>query len=52
MYLGSDQVTKHEGKSLSPHQHFHAVTSHLGILLAINVNAVEVGRVLREQGDH
>jgi hypothetical protein len=50
MYLWNYQVTNHEGKSL--HQHFHAVGSHHGILLAINVNVVKVGRVLRGQGDH
>jgi hypothetical protein len=49
MYLGSNVVTNHAGKS--QHQHFHAVTSHLGTLLAINVNVVEVGSILGRQGD-
>ena len=50
MYLGSDEVTNHEGKC--QHEHFHAVTRHLGTLLAINVNVVEVDRILSGQGDH
>ena len=50
MYLWSDEVTNHEGKS--QHEHFHAVTCHLCTLLAINVNVVEMGRILRGQGDH
>ena len=50
MYLWSDEVTNHKGKS--QHQHFHAITSHLGMFLAININVVEMGRVLRGQGDH
>ena len=40
MYLGSNEVTNHEGKC--QHEHFHAVTSHLGTLLAINVNVMSV----------
>ncbi len=52
MYLWRDQVTKHE-ETVSQHQHFHVVTSHLGILLSINVvNVMEVGRILRGQGEH
>ena len=50
MYLGSNEVTNHEGKC--QHEHFHAVTSHLGTLLAINVNVVEVGSILGGHGDH
>ena len=50
MYLWSDEVTNHEGKS--QHEHLHAVTCHLCTLLAINVNVVEMGRILRGQGDH
>ncbi len=50
MYLGSDEVTNHEGKS--QHQHFHVITSHLCMFLAINVNVVEMGHILRGQGDH
>ncbi len=50
MYLGSYEVTNSEGKR--QHEHFHAVTCHLFTLLAINVNVMEVGRILRGQGDH
>ena len=50
MYLGSNEVTNSEGKS--QHEHFHAVTCHLCTLLAIKVNVVEMGRILRGQGDH
>ena len=50
MYLGSDEVTNHEGKS--QHENLHAVTSHLSTLLVINVNVVEMGSILRGQGDH
>jgi hypothetical protein len=50
IYFGSDEVTNHEGKS--QHEHFHAVTCHLCTLLAINANIVEMGCILRGQGDH
>ena len=50
MYLWSDEVTNHKGKS--QHQHFHAITSHLGMFLAINVNVVKMGCILRGQDDH
>jgi len=50
MYLGSNEVTNREGKS--QHEHFHAVTCHLCTLLAINVNVVEMGSILRGHGDH
>ncbi len=50
MYLRFDVVTHHEGKCR--HQHFHAVACHLGTLLAININVVEVGSILRGEGDH
>jgi hypothetical protein len=49
-YLGSNEVTNRKGKS--QHEHFHAVTCHLCTLLAINVNVVEMGSILRGQGDH
>ena len=49
-YLGSNEVTNRKGKS--QHEHFHAVTCHLCTLLAINVNVVEMGSILRRQGDH
>jgi hypothetical protein len=39
-YLWSDEVANHEGKS--QHEHFHPITSHLGMFLTINVNFVEV----------
>jgi hypothetical protein len=41
-YLGSDEVQNHEGQRHCEHQHLHSITSHLGILLAINVKEVEV----------
>ncbi len=50
MYLGSDEVTNSEWKR--QHEHFHAVTCHLCTLLAINVYVVEMGSILRGQGDH
>jgi hypothetical protein len=50
MYLWRDEVTNCEGKSL--HEHFHVVTCHLCTLLTINVNVVEMGSILRGQGDH
>ena len=49
-YLRSDEVTNQEWKG--EHQHLHAVTCHLGIFLAINVNVVEVGCICSGQGDH
>ncbi len=50
MYLRFDEVTNHEGKC--QHEHFHVVVCHLGTLLTININVVEVGSIFREQGDH
>jgi hypothetical protein len=50
MYLRCDEVTNHERKS--QHEHFHAVTRHLCTLLAINVNVMEMGRIISGQGDH
>ena len=49
-YLGSDEIPNHEGQC--QHQHFHSITCHLGILLAINVKVVEVSGILSGQGDH
>ena len=49
-YLGSDEVTNHEREG--QHQHFHAITSHLGIFLAIYVHVVEMGSIFSGQGDH
>jgi hypothetical protein len=50
MYLWSDEVTNDKGKS--QYQHFHAITRHLGMFLAITINVVEMGSILRGQGDH
>ena len=49
-YLRSDEVTNHEREC--QHQHFHAITSHLGIFLAINIHVVEMGSVFSGQGNH
>ena len=48
--LGSDEVANQEREC--QHQHFHAITSHFSIFLAINVDVVEVGSVFGGQGDH
>ena len=49
-YLGSDEVPNHEGQR--EHQHLHSIACHFGILLAINVNVVEVDRVISRQCYH
>ena len=49
-YLWSDEVSNHEGKR--QHEHFHAITSHLGMFLTINVNIMKVGSILHGHGDH
>ena len=41
------QIPNHEGQR--EHQHLHSITCHLGILLAINVNVVEVDRICIQQ---
>ena len=43
MYLRGDEVTNHKGQG--KHQHLHTITCHLGILLAINKNVVEMACV-------
>jgi hypothetical protein len=45
MYLRGDEVTNHERQG--EHEHLHTITCHLGILLVINVNVVEVGSIRR-----
>ena len=50
IYLRCDEVTNHEGQG--QHQHLHAITCHLGILFAININVVEMGSVCCAQCDH
>ncbi len=49
-YLWSGEVSNHEGNR--QHEHFHTITSHLGMFLTINVNFVEVGSILGGHGDH
>ena len=39
-YLGSDEVQNHEGQH--EHEHLHSIACQFGILLAINVEVVEV----------
>ena len=46
-YIRSDEIPNHEGQR--EHQHLHSITCHLGILLAINVNVVEVDRICIQQ---
>ena len=48
--LWSNEVSNHERKR--QHEHFHRVTSHLGMFLTINVYLMEVGSVIGGHGDH
>ena len=48
--LWSNEVSNHE--RTRQHEHFHTITSHLGMFLAINVYVMEVGSILRGHGDH
>jgi hypothetical protein len=49
-YLRSDEIPNHEGQR--EHQHLHAITGHLGILLAFNEKVVEMDGIISGQGDH
>jgi hypothetical protein len=41
-----------KGSVSNEHQHLHLITCHLGILLAMNVQVVEVNQIISGQSDH